>query len=80
MSPEQQYAEAILTDLTTKSSQVERSPRLGRYLVAKVDIPAGTLILNELPLVVGPRMLTKPVCLGCHKELKQGKGSGGTTG
>jgi len=25
--------------------------------------------LNESPMVVGPRQLTKPVCLGCHKEI-----------
>ena len=58
---------------TTLVKQVERSSRLGRHLVATVDIPAGTMILNELPMVVGPRQLTKPVCLGCHKELTQGK-------
>ncbi len=53
--------------------RVERDDVLGRHLVATRDIPAGTLILNELPIVVGPRQLSKPVCLGCHKELKDEK-------
>ena len=38
-----------------------------------VDIPAGQLILNELPIICGPRQMTKPVCLGCHKELTDPK-------
>ena len=29
-------------------------PRLGRHLVAKKDIPKGTVVLRELPLVVVP--------------------------
>ena len=53
--------------------QVERNDVLGRHLVATRDIPAGTLILNELPMVVGPRQLSKPVCLGCHREIKDEK-------
>ncbi len=54
-------------------SRVERDDILGRHLVAARDIPEGTLILNELPMVVGPRQMSKPVCLGCHKELKDEK-------
>lgn len=53
--------------------QIERNERLGRHLVATSDIPAGTLILNELPMIVGPRQLSKPVCLGCHKEIADAK-------
>ena len=49
--------------------RVERSETLGRFLVATKDVEEGELILNESPMVVGPRQLTKPVCLGCHKEL-----------
>jgi hypothetical protein len=51
-------------------SQIERNNTLGRFLVATSDLPAGQLIFNEAPILVGPRQLTKPVCLGCHKELK----------
>ncbi|XP_040572968.1 SET domain-containing protein SmydA-8 [Lepeophtheirus salmonis] len=53
--------------------RIERNPRLGRYLVAKDDISEGSLIFNEPPLVIGPRQLTKAVCLGCHNELKDKK-------
>merc|ERR1719481_1329173 len=42
---------------------------MGRYLMATKDLEEGELILNESPMVVGPRQLTKPVCLGCHKEI-----------
>ncbi|TRY80691.1 hypothetical protein TCAL_09011 [Tigriopus californicus] len=49
--------------------RVERNDKLGRHLVATMDIPAGTHFLNESPMVLGPRQLSKPVCLGCHKEL-----------
>jgi len=50
--------------------RVERSPVLGRFLAATKEIPEGELILQESPMVVGPRQLTKPVCLGCHQEIK----------
>ena len=53
--------------------QIERNDQLGRHLVAKTDLAAGTLILNELPMICGPRQLTKAVCLGCHKELTSAK-------
>jgi len=49
--------------------RVERSEAMGRYLTATKDLEEGELILNESPMVVGPRQLTKPVCLGCHKEI-----------
>merc|ERR1711892_210123 len=49
--------------------RVERSNVMGRYLIATKDTEEGELILNESPMVVGPRQLTKPVCLGCHKEI-----------
>jgi hypothetical protein len=50
--------------------QIERNSVLGRFLVSTADLAAGQLIFNEAPILVGPRQLTKPVCLGCHKELK----------
>ena len=49
--------------------KVERSDIMGRFLIATKDLEEGELILNESPMVVGPRQLTKPVCLGCHKEI-----------
>lgn len=52
------------------SFQIERNEQLGRFLVATTDLKPGQLIFNELPMIIGPRQLTKPVCLGCHIELK----------
>jgi len=49
--------------------RIERSEVMGRYLMATKDLEEGELILNESPMVIGPRQLTKPVCLGCHKEI-----------
>ena len=49
--------------------QVERSDVLGRFLRATKDIEEGELIFDESPMVVGPKQLTVPVCLGCHKEI-----------
>ena len=42
---------------------------LGRFLRATKDIEEGELIFDESPMVVGPKQLTVPVCLGCHKEI-----------
>ena len=53
--------------------QIERNEKLGRFLVATTDLKPGQLIFNELPMIIGPRQLTKPVCLGCHIELKDPK-------
>lgn len=46
---------------------------MGRFLVANKDIKEGEIIFSEPAMVVGPRQLTKPVCLGCHKEIASAK-------
>ena len=53
--------------------QIERNDTFGRFLVAQTDLQPGQLIFNELPMIVGPRQLTKPICLGCHKEISNTK-------
>ncbi len=40
-----------------------------RRLVATRDILPGELILAERPLNRGPKLSTRPVCLGCYKGL-----------
>lgn len=45
------------------------SPELGRYMVASRDLKAGDVILREDPIVVGPKQVTEPVCLGCYKRV-----------
>ncbi|XP_064097940.1 uncharacterized protein LOC135209187 [Macrobrachium nipponense] len=49
--------------------QVLQSPELGRYMVASRDLKAGDVILKEDPIVVGPKQITEPVCLGCYKRV-----------
>jgi len=49
--------------------RIERCPRMGRFLKATKEIPEGELIFTEAPMIIGPKQLTKPVCLGCHKEI-----------
>ncbi|XP_071538278.1 SET domain-containing protein SmydA-8-like isoform X2 [Panulirus ornatus] len=41
----------------------------GRHMVATRDIRAGEVILKESPAVVGPKLRSSPVCLGCHKVI-----------
>lgn len=55
-----------------KTHRVECSPYrvcqsadLGRYLEASRDITAGEVIIRDTPLIVGPKQVTLPLCLGC---------------
>ncbi|CAH1736023.1 unnamed protein product [Aphis gossypii] len=45
---------------------VAESPELGRHWVAARDIAAGEVLLEERPLVVGPKAGSPPVCLACY--------------
>lgn len=45
---------------------IEKSVEFGRYSVAKTDIEAGVLLLEEFPFVVGPKLGSKCVCLECY--------------
>lgn len=38
-------------------------------MVASREIKAGEVIFKELPLTFGPSEMTRPVCLGCYKEV-----------
>ncbi|XP_971538.2 SET domain-containing protein SmydA-8 [Tribolium castaneum] len=48
---------------------VKRDEVLGRCVVATRDIRSGEVIAESLPLIVGPKMASPPLCLGCHKKL-----------
>lgn len=50
-------------------TKVKRSEKLGRYMVAARDLKAGEVLFRETAVVHGPKMLSAPICLGCHKEL-----------
>ncbi|XP_053659241.1 SET domain-containing protein SmydA-8 [Anopheles marshallii] len=45
---------------------VKRTEEIGRYLVASRDLKAGDVIIETLPLILGPCAETEPVCLACH--------------
>lgn len=46
--------------------KLEENSKLGRYLTAARDIQKGEVIFQESPLVIGPKSVTTPHCLGCH--------------
>ncbi len=48
---------------------IKQNKVFGRYIIAARDLDAGTIVLSESPLVVGPKRITLPVCLGCHKNV-----------
>lgn len=52
-----------------KLLQVKRNEKLGRYMVAARDLKAGEVLFREFAVVHGPKMLSHPICLGCHKAL-----------
>lgn len=52
-----------------KCYEVDTNELLGRHLRATRDIRMGELILREAPLVMGPKVASPPICLGCHRNL-----------
>lgn len=56
--------------------KIERSDKLGRYLIATRDIPAKSIIFIEPPLVIGPKWCISDdekcslifPCVGCFRS------------
>jgi hypothetical protein len=48
------------------SYKICSNSELGNYVVASTDIKAGEVIFVDNPIVVGPAMVTAPVCLACY--------------
>jgi hypothetical protein len=44
-------------------------------MIAKRDIKPGEVIFRELPCVLGPKITSQAMCLGCHKLLDPLSGS-----
>lgn len=40
-------------------------------MVASRDIKAGEILFRESAVVHGPKMVSQPICLGCHKNLNK---------
>ncbi len=57
----------VLAESVCSLYQVEVMPVTGRTLVAKRAIKPGDIILSEAPLLFGPKQLSAPMCVGCHK-------------
>lgn len=52
-----------------KCYEVASNETLGRHLRATRDIKMGEQILREAPLMLGPKVASAPLCLGCHRNL-----------
>ncbi|KAG5673865.1 hypothetical protein PVAND_003876 [Polypedilum vanderplanki] len=52
-----------------KPYEVKRNEKLGRYMIAARDLKAGEVLFREFAVVHGPKMISNPMCLGCHKTL-----------
>lgn len=53
------------------SIELHVSSEFGRYVVATKDIPAGAILMREVPLVATPKYgptADRPVCVGCFLE------------
>nr|XP_018904096.1 PREDICTED: protein msta-like [Bemisia tabaci] len=53
--------------------QILEDKDLGRHVVATRDMEVGEVVLEEMPLVMGPAQATEPVCLGCLNALQKGQ-------
>ncbi|KAI9588022.1 SET domain-containing protein SmydA-8 [Glossina fuscipes] len=52
-----------------KCYEIASNELLGRHLRATRDIKCGEIIMQELPLIYGPKVASAPLCLGCHSKL-----------
>ncbi|KAH8244081.1 hypothetical protein KR038_000446 [Drosophila bunnanda] len=52
-----------------KCYEVATNEILGRHLRSTRDIKIGEQILKEAPLVLGPKVASAALCLGCHRNL-----------
>ena len=50
--------------------QVDYSKNVGRFLKSTQSIDSGVQILQEDPLAIGPKSISKLLCLGCHKSIQ----------
>lgn len=45
--------------------ETQQNDIFGRFSIAKEFIPAGTVLFEETPFVIGPKPNTTPLCLEC---------------
>lgn len=49
--------------------QISKNATLGRHLTATRPINRGEVIYTDTPLLLGPKIASTAVCLGCHRSL-----------
>ncbi|XP_053699243.1 SET domain-containing protein SmydA-8 [Sabethes cyaneus] len=49
--------------------KVSRNAILGRHLAATRPIRRGEIIYRDPPMLIGPKINSVPLCLGCHRNL-----------
>lgn len=49
--------------------QIASNDTLGRFMIAKRNIKVNEVILREPPCVLGPKIASYAMCLGCNKTL-----------
>ena len=55
--------------------KLDISAELGYHVVANRDIQQGEIILKEDPIILGPKILSLPLCLGCGRRVKAAEGT-----
>lgn len=50
--------------------QIASNSTIGRHCIATRDIKQNEIILRELPLVIGPKLVSPAICLGCNQNLE----------
>lgn len=54
--------------------KLNMSAELGYHIVATRDIQQGEIILKEDPIILGPKIVSLSVCLGCGRRVKTATG------
>ncbi|CAL4068095.1 unnamed protein product, partial [Meganyctiphanes norvegica] len=51
--------------------RISTNESYGLHMVASRNLPSGTVILLEKPLMVGPLPYSSPICLGCNDNIEE---------
>jgi len=50
--------------------EIRKNDELGRYIVCSRDVDVDTILINEGPLIYGPKLVgAEPLCLGCYRPI-----------
>lgn len=68
-----QFHASLILTASSFPNQIAKNDILGRFMVAKRNIKAGDVIVREPPLVLGPKISSIVMCLGCHRTINPPK-------